>query len=121
MTPSEWRLSRRAFDAVVAEAIDALPEEFAQMLENIAIVVEEEPTDEDLEGDDEDELLGIYRGVPLTERSWSDVQLPDTIAIFRGPILRIAISREEAIEEIRDTLVHELGHFFGLGDDEMPY
>lgn len=119
--PSDWRLSRRAFGEVVAEAIDALPEEFAAMLENVAIVVEEEPSEEDLLGDDTEELLGIYRGVPLTDRSWGEPQLPDTIAIFRGPILRIATSRGEAISEIRDTLIHELGHFFGLDDDEMPF
>lgn len=106
---------------MVAEAIDALPEEFARLLENVAIVVEEEPTAEDLEGDDEEELLGIYRGVPLPERGFGEVQLPDQIALFRQPILRISASRSEAIEEIRDTLIHELGHFFGLGDEEMPF
>jgi predicted Zn-dependent protease with MMP-like domain len=120
-TSRDWRLKTEAFEQVVAEAIDALPDDFARLLDNVAIVVEEEPTSEDLEGDDEEELLGIYRGVPLPERGFGDVQLPDQIALFRQPILRVSESRSEAIEEIRDTLIHELGHFFGLDDEEMPF
>ena len=72
--------------------------------------------------EDDDELLGIYRGVPLPERSFSEVAaLPDQIAIFRGPILRIVDSREEAVREVRETVIHEIGHYFGLDDDEMPF
>lgn len=119
--PSNWRLSRAAFEEVVADAIDALPEEFAGMLENIAIVVEEEPTEDDLDGEYEGELLGIYRGLPRTVREFGAPELPDTVAIFRQPILRVSSSRDEAVEEIRDTLIHELGHYFGLEDDEMPF
>ena len=99
------------FDALVEEALRSLPREFADLLDNVAIVVEEEPNDEDLEEADE-ELLGIYRVIP---------PLPDQIAIFRGPILRIARNRKEAVREIRDTVVHELGHYFGLEDDGMIY
>ena len=105
-------------------ALDTLPAQFAELLENVAIVVEEEPTDEDLElvEESDDELLGIYRGVALTERSHDMLpMLPDQIAIFRGPILRVSRNRREAIEEIRDTVIHELGHYFGLHDHEMPY
>ena len=105
-------------------ALDTLPAQFAELLENVAIVVEEEPTDEDLElvEESDDELLGIYRGVVLTERSHDMLpMLPDQIAIFRGPILRVSRNRREAIEEIRDTVIHELGHYFGLHDHEMPY
>ena len=113
------------------DALDALPEEFAKLLENIAVVVEEEPSEDDLElldddedddPDDEDELLGIYRGVALTERSFGmPPLLPDQIAIFRGPILRVTSTRREAINEVRETVIHELGHYFGLDDDDMPY
>lgn len=106
------------------QALDTLPAQFAELLENVAIVVEEEPTDEDLElvEESDDELLGIYRGVALTERSHDMLpMLPDQIAIFRGPILRVSRNRREAIEEIRDTVIHELGHYFGLHDHEMPY
>ena len=122
------RITPAEFEALVEEAIAELPPEFAQLLENIAVVVEEEPDEEDLEvlgdhdGDGEDELLGIYRGVSRAERTFDMLpMLPDQIAIFRGPILRIARSRREAVHEIRDTVIHELGHYFGLDDDEMSY
>lgn len=116
------------FEAIVDEALDSIPERFAQLIENVSIAIEDEPNADDLDAleDDPDadpdgELLGIYRGVPLTERSAYDtILLPDEIAIFRGPICRVARSRREAIEEIRETVVHELGHYFGLEDDELP-
>ena len=117
------RISRRDFEQLVEQALGELPERFAALLDNVAIVVEEEPSDEDLDVMDEgaNELLGIYRGVPMTERSYDSMRLPDQIAIFRGPILRIARSRGDAVHEIRDTVVHELGHYFGLDDEEMSY
>jgi predicted Zn-dependent protease with MMP-like domain len=121
------RMSAEDFEQVVEEALEHLPQRFSDMLDNIAVVVEEEPTEEDLElledeeEDDDDELLGIYRGVPLPERSYGMPLLPDQVAIFRGPILRIARNRREAVREIRDTVVHELGHYFGLSDDEMIF
>ncbi|HET7433565.1 MAG TPA: metallopeptidase family protein [Thermoanaerobaculia bacterium] len=119
-------LTRQEFESLVEEALAELPDDFARHIENIAIVVEEEPSDEDLEvlDDDQegDELLGIYRGVALTERSFDALPLlPDQIAIFRGPILRITRTRREAVDEIRDTVIHELGHYFGLHDHDMPY
>ena len=125
-------MSTVEFEQVVEEALNRLPERFAQMLQNIAVVIEDEPTEEDLEvlddegGDEEEhdegsELLGLYRGTPLTERSYGMPLLPDKVAIFRGPILRIARNRREAVREIRDTVIHELGHYFGLGDNDMIY
>lgn len=123
-------LSRSEFERVVEEALSSLPQRFADLLENVAVVVEEEPTDEDLDllddddgdGDGDDELFGIYRGIPRTERTHDMLpSMPDEIAIFRGPILRVCESRREAIREIRDTVIHELGHYFGLHDDEMAY
>ena len=120
------RLSTTEFEALVEQAVKELPEEFARLLDNIALLIEEEPTDEDLEalGEDahDDELLGIYRGIARTERTYDMLpHLPDQIAIFRGPILRIARDRRHAIHEIRETVIHELGHYFGLGDDEMVF
>ena len=118
-------LSRSEFERVVEEALASLPERFAEMIENVVISVEEEPSADDLESldddDDESELLGIYRGVALTDREGEDPYLPDEIAIFRGPINRIAHDRAEAIDEVRETVIHEIGHYFGLGDDEMPH
>lgn len=118
-------LSHRDFEAAVEEALQELPGEFSRLLENVAIVIEEEPSDDDLEDmefPEDEELLGLYRGVPRPERSWeAPPELPDQIAIFRGPILRVCESRDEAVAEIRDTVIHELGHYFGLADDEMDY
>jgi predicted Zn-dependent protease with MMP-like domain len=119
-------LTRREFELVVGEALESLPKRFADLVENIVIAVEEEPSDEDLDsieddGDDDSELLGIYRGVALTERTHDMPLLPDEIAIFRGPINRVASTREEAVEEVRETVIHELGHYFGLHDEEMPH
>jgi predicted Zn-dependent protease with MMP-like domain len=124
MMSQRWRLSRSEFDLVVEEAIGEIPDEFRSLLENVAVIVEEEPSDHDFpeDFDMDDELLGIYRGNPLTERSYDMIApLPDHVVIFRQPIIRCCVSRDEAIDEIRDTLVHELGHYFGLEDDEMPY
>ena len=118
-------LSRGEFERVVSEALESLPKRFADMVENVVISVEEEPSDEDLdsiEDDDGSELLGIYRGVALTERSYDEAPfLPDEIAVFRGPINRVVRTRDEAVHEVRETVIHELGHYFGLGDEEMPH
>jgi predicted Zn-dependent protease with MMP-like domain len=116
--------TRSEFERLVEEALESLPPQFAEMLDNVAVVVEEEPSDDDLDAleDGDNELLGIYRGVALTRRTHDMLpMLPDQIAIFRGPILRIARSRTDAVNEIRDTVIHELGHYFGLHDHEMPY
>lgn len=105
-------ISRAEFERLVGEALDSLPEQFASLLNNVVVVIEEEPSDDDLDLVDDEELLGIFRVEP---------PLPDQIAIFRNPILRIARNRREAVREIRDTVIHELGHYFGLDDDEMIY
>jgi predicted Zn-dependent protease with MMP-like domain len=119
------RLSRAEFEKLVEKAIEELPEPFQSRLENVVIAVEDEPTDEDYEltgtPDDED-LFGIFRGPMRTEMSWDMLpSLPPQAVVFRGPILRNTRSNREAVKEIKDTLVHELGHYFGLEDDEMPY
>jgi predicted Zn-dependent protease with MMP-like domain len=112
------------FESLVGEALDGLPPQFAELLENVAVVVEEEPDPEILDAlgfDDEEELMGLYQGVPLPERGSQYQSLPDRIAIYRGPVLRLCGSRGEVVREVRDTVVHELGHYFGLDDEEMPY
>ena len=117
-------MSDTEFEALVEEALEQLPAEFRDRLENIAIVIEAEPETHDLEvlEDEEHELLGIFRGISLPDRSFSALpSLPNQIAIFRGPILRVCRSRREAVQQIRETVIHELGHFFGLSDDEMPF
>lgn len=116
-------VAAREFEQLVEQALGELPERFAKLLQNIAVVIEDEPSDDDLDAMDEgaNELLGIYRGVPRTRRTWDFAGLPDQIAIFRGPILRVTRNRHHAVYEIRDTVIHELGHYFGLDDEEMSY
>ena len=122
------RVSREEFEALVEQAIEQLPEQFKEALDNVAVMVEEEPSDEDLEGvgidpDDpeRDELFGLYQGTPITERDSFYSALPDRVLIYRGPILRECESRREVLREIRDTVQHELGHYFGLEEDELPF
>ena len=117
-------MSRAEFEEVVEEALAKLPKRFADLVDNVMIVVEEEPSEEDLDALDDgaNELLGIYRGVPRTQRRYDMTpMLPDQIAIFRGPILRVTRDRRDAIRQIRETVIHELGHYFGLHDHEMVF
>ena len=119
------RIRRDDFERLVGRALDDLPEEFARVMENVAVVVEDEPSRELLiemgMDPDYDDLLGLYQGVPLPERDSFYSALPDRIVIYRGPICRISRSRREAIQEIRDTVVHELGHHFGFEEEDLPY
>ena len=96
------------FDALVAEALDGIPEEFARYLDNVTVVVEDEP--------DEEGLYGLYQGVPLSERSHDFSALPDRISIYRGPLVRDFRSRTAIRRQIRLTVVHEIAHFFGLDE-----
>lgn len=115
------------FEQLVEKAIDELPPRFAELLENIVVVIEQEPSEHDLEAMDDEayangaELLGLYRGVPMTRRTHDMLLLPDQVAIFRGPILRVARTRGQIIRQIRETVIHELGHYFGLADHDMVY
>jgi predicted Zn-dependent protease with MMP-like domain len=118
------RVPPEEFEALVEKALDGLPDEIAELLENVVVVALEEPDPEDLEALEmgpEDELFGLYQGVPQTERGASYLALPDRVEIYRGPILRACANRREVIREVRDTVVHELGHHFGLDEDDMPY
>jgi predicted Zn-dependent protease with MMP-like domain len=122
------RLTIDEAEKLVAQALDELPEEFFQLLDNVAVVVEEEPSRDDLESvgmdpdDEDDELFGIYQGLALTERdSYYGGMLPDRVAIFVGPIRRCCTTRRESIDEIKKTVIHELGHHFGMEEDQMPY
>jgi predicted Zn-dependent protease with MMP-like domain len=119
------RVPPEEFEALVEQALDGLPEEFAELLDNVAVMVEDEPDPEDLEAlgmEPDEELLGLYQGAPLTERdTFYNAALPDRILIYRGPILRSCENRRQVIREVRDTVIHELGHHFGLDEEDMPY
>lgn len=107
------RLSRKTFDDLVAKALDNLPEKFLSRLENVAVIVEDEPPE------DMPDLMGLYEGVPLMERSLESVNLPDRITLYRGPIERSCSNEKEVEAEIRDTVRHEVGHFFGLEEKDL--
>ena len=115
--------SRREFEELVEEAVLGLPEAFARKLENIEIVVEEEPDAETLERmklERGQALLGLYHGVPRTRRHESAPPLyPDRISIYRRPILAICRTAAEVRRQVRATVIHEIGHHFGLSDEAM--
>ena len=106
-------LSAEEFEAAVEDGLELIPAEFLDMLENVAIMVEDEPPAED------PDLLGVYDGVPLTERDSWGFELPDRITIFQGPLQRMCGSEAELREEIAITVVHELAHHFGIDDDRL--
>lgn len=107
-------MSREEFEACVQDALDAVPEEFARQLQNVVVLVEDDAPPDD------PTLLGYYDGVPLTERThWGGSFLPDRILIFRNPTLAICETREDVVEEVRITVVHEIAHFFGIDDERL--
>jgi predicted Zn-dependent protease with MMP-like domain len=124
--PRREPISSEAFARLVQQAIADLPPPYAKLMESIAVVVEEEPPQEvleDLDLEHEDDLLGLYQGQSLAADSFfrPGGEAPPRISIYRGPILRICESPEEVVQEVYDTVVHELGHHVGLDDDDMPY
>lgn len=115
-------VERDEFEEVIEEAIASLPEEFARRLQNVEIVAEEEPSEEVLQKLrlHRGQLLGLYHGVPLKKQSvWASPSLPGKISIYRMPILSVSRTREDMREKIRNVVIHEVGHHFGLSDREM--
>ncbi len=115
-------LSRDEFEQLVIEAIDSLPQEFLDRLENVDIVVESVPTRAQLsqQGVPEDGLLlGLYEGVPLTARENYGFVLPDKITIFQESIEAVCPSPEQIVQEVRETVAHEIAHHFGLSDQAL--
>jgi len=126
MAESQYRLSAESFAKIVQEAMADLPADYSRLLDTVAVVVEDEPPAsvlQDLEIEEGEELLGLYHGLSLKEESFfrAGGQEPAQISLYRGPILRQCDTETEMVQEITDTLVHELGHHVGLDDDEMPY
>ena len=108
------------FEQLVAEAIDSLPEDIAQMIQNVEIVVEPEPPTEYLQRLPRGHtLFGLYHGVPLTKRGVYDRALPDKISIYEGPITRIMRSPDAIREQVRRTVLHEIGHHFGIEEARL--
>ena len=112
--------AREVFEELVADALDSLPEEIAAAMENVEVVVEDEPSPGDLARLPRGHtLLGLYHGVPLTNRYGYGNTMPDKISIFRGPITRVARTREAIREQVRRTVIHEVAHHFGISDERL--
>jgi len=113
------------FAILVSEAIDSLPTEFLERLENIQVDIEDWPDAQDLAdaglpGHDRYALLGLYHGVPVTERDSHYMAWPDRISIYHRPIEAVAGSDEEKIrEQVRRTVIHEIGHYYGISDERL--
>jgi predicted Zn-dependent protease with MMP-like domain len=105
-------IPEQRFSDLVSEALDALPPEFAERFDNVAVVVE------DSNAEDPD-ILGLYEGIPLTDRWDYAGVLPDRIAIYRLPLCDMCETEDELVEEIQITVVHELAHHLGISDDHL--
>lgn len=109
-------MDRKRFDRLVEQALERLPEVFRKKLTNVAIIVEDRPP---RELGREDLLMGLFHGVPLTEKSTFYSTPPDRVYLYQKNIEAVCSSDEEIRREIRDTLLHELGHYFGLSEDDL--
>jgi predicted Zn-dependent protease with MMP-like domain len=116
-------VQRLEFERLVADALASIPRRFRDAMRNIAIVVEDEPGREllrEMEIEPPDTLFGLYQGTPLTERRWDfGNALPDRILLFQRPHEREADNDEDLIASIGETLIHEIGHYFGLSEEEI--
>ncbi|MBP6716162.1 MAG: metallopeptidase family protein [Acidobacteria bacterium] len=116
-------MTRDEFRELVEDALGGIPPHFRDAMQNIAIVVEDEPTLEQLEEmelEADDTLLGLYEGTPITERQWDDGnRLPDKITLFQFPIEDSSDDEDDVVIAIGETLIHEIGHYFGLSEDEI--
>jgi predicted Zn-dependent protease with MMP-like domain len=110
------------FEKLVLEALDQILDEISDRLDNVDVVVEDWPTSEQMAGsgiEDGHYLLGLYEGIPLTDRYGYDMVLPDKITLFQKPIEAICASDEEIVGEVRATVVHEVAHHFGIDDASL--
>ena len=118
------RVSRGRIERYVARALDSLPPQFREAADNVMVVVENRPRPEDersRRGPKDEPLMGIYRGVPLSERAGYQLVTPDSIAIFRKPLLKLCRTRREVEAEVRLTVLHEFGHFLGLTEEQVEH
>jgi predicted Zn-dependent protease with MMP-like domain len=109
------RMSEEEFEEAVADALDSIPIELTSTMTNVVILVEADPPP------GHHGVLGLYEGIPLTERDswWAAGSLPDRITIFRNPILAACHTVDQVVEEVRITVVHEVAHHFGIDDDRL--
>ena len=116
-------IGSQEFERLVAEALDALPEQFREKLNNVAVVVEAEPTEEQLRTQRvpaDEALLGLYEGIPQAERdSGYTFVLPDKITLFRNSVLEACDTPEDIVREVEETVRHEIAHHFGISDGRL--
>jgi predicted Zn-dependent protease with MMP-like domain len=106
-----YEVSTEQFEEFVADALDSIPEEFAKRIENVAFLVEDDAKDAN--------LFGLYEGTPLTQRVNRSGAMPDRITIFQNAISRACFTELQVRNLVRETVVHELGHYFGMSDDKL--
>ena len=109
------RVTPESFEELVGDALDALPPELGELMDNVVVLVDD---------DHEEVLLGLYEGIPLTERGdygvgWGELPMPDRITVYRLPICAMARDEDEVVEQVRVTVVHEVAHHFGIEDDRL--
>ena len=106
-------IPRREFERLVAAALDEMPPQLMRLMDNVAVVVADRHPTED--------LLGLYEGVPLTERGdYGGMVMPDVVTLYRLPLCEFARNEDELVEEVMVTVVHEIAHHFGIDDDKLP-
>jgi len=116
-------VKRAEFDRLVAEAVASIPKRFRDAMQNLVIVVEDEPSREllrEMEIEPPGTLFGLYQGTPLTSRGWDyGNTLPDRILLFQKPHERSARDADDLVTAIAETIIHEVGHYFGLSEEEI--
>ncbi len=116
-------MTRQHFERLVAEAVRTIPRRFRAHIRNLVLVVEDEPSRETLDEmdiDPPDTLYGLYHGTPLTERTWDfGNHLPDRIVLYQRPIEEASEDEDDVVVAIGETLIHEMGHYFGLSEEEI--
>jgi predicted Zn-dependent protease with MMP-like domain len=115
-------MRRDQFETLVQQALNTIPAEFRDRMHNLAIIVEDEPDDQlldDMDVPEDETLFGLYHGIPLTERGWDyGNRLPDRITLYQGPHER-AYDEDDLVIAIGETLIHEIGHYFGMSEEEL--
>src|SRR5438128_12090606 len=116
-------MTRDDFERLVAEAVTLIPARFRKEIKNLALIVEDEPDTEllaEMEIEPPDSLYGLYSGTPLTERGWDyGNRLPDRILLFQGPLERDSDDDDDLVVAIGETLIHEIGHYFGMSEEQI--
>lgn len=118
-----YRVSKQSFGELVERALAELPEDFARFLEEVPVEVRDRPTPAQLRTarvTNGNLLLGLYHGRPITERSIEDSgRLPDVIYVFQDPIQQVSNTEDELVAQVRTTVLHEIGHHFGMSEDDL--